>query len=326
LFNVNYLKDAFLLELMKKPNLFIVGHPKCGTSALYYYLKQHPDIFMPYVKEPSYFADDVNTFLLISFPELRTLKGYLSLFKDARDQKVVGEASPSYLCSKTAAKRIYEFNPDAKIIMVIREPVSFLYDHHTELLKARALPFEVESNFEKALNLEDSRKSGKNIPPNCIEPALLFYSDIIKYTEQIKRYLKYFPRKNVKIIIYEDFRKDNLKTLKEILEFIGVDSGFNFELAEINTPVSVKNRFFKRIIDIPYIKFSRFIGIRNRFNGPIRDFFLKLYSLAFYENRVENRVDSALRIKLMKKYKGEVEKVSKFLGRDLVEFWGYDNF
>lgn len=309
---------------MKKPNLFIVGHPKCGTSAIYYYLKQHPEVFMPYIKEPDYFADDVNTFLLISFPKLRTLKGYLDLFKDAKNQKVVGEASPSYLYSKTAAKRIYEFDPNAKIIMVIREPVSFLYDHHTELLKARGLPLEVENNFEKALELESSRKYGKNIPLNCIEPTLLFYSDFIKYSEQIKRYLQYFPRKNVKIIIYEDFRKDNLKILKEILEFIGVDSGFNFELAEINPPVRIKNHLLKRILDIPYIHFSRLMGAKNKFNEPIRDFFLKIYYFGVYENRVENKVDPTLRRRLMKKYKGEVEKAGKLVERDLVKYWGYD--
>ena len=120
---------------MRRPNLFIVGKPRSGTSALYYLLSQHPQIYMSPVKEPLHFCRDMIAQVHLyskgrCYLPHRELENYLSLYRSAKDETVVGEACPLHAYSKVAAKEIYEFNSAAKIIMVFREPVSFLHSLH----------------------------------------------------------------------------------------------------------------------------------------------------------------------------------------------------
>ena len=150
----------------KKPNLFIVGHPRSGTTSLYWMLKQHPEIFMSEEKEPHYFDKDVAQ---------KTKKGYLSLFSGLGDENVVGEATPSYLRSKVAAKEIKKFNPDAKITIFLREPTDFL-----------------RAWYQKAAGGE--REKTSEIDKNIFKKE---YLEMVKYSEQIKRYLNNFSKKNI---------------------------------------------------------------------------------------------------------------------------------
>src|SRR6266566_130247 len=114
---------------MRVPDFFIVGAPKCGTTSLYRMLRQHPRIFMPDLKEPRFLASDAwaapgSPSGPISYPQ--TLEEYLALFDEAREDQLVGEATTLYLWSRTAAARIAELSPAARIIAILREPASFL--------------------------------------------------------------------------------------------------------------------------------------------------------------------------------------------------------
>ncbi len=123
------------------PNFFIVGAPKCGTTALYEYLRPHPSIFMPRHKEPHYFASDLGT-----YPFIKTLDDYRRLFDGAGPQHLrVGEASVYYLRSTTAIANIRAFNPDAKLIAMFRNPVEMVHSLHSQLLYVAE---ENESDFE----------------------------------------------------------------------------------------------------------------------------------------------------------------------------------
>ena len=113
-----------MLESTKKPGFFIVGAPKCGTTSFYHYLRQHPQIFMPDNKEPHYFGSDLKK---RSDEFIKTEEEYLSLFKDADSSQMAGEASTFYLYSKAAQKEIKGFNPHAKIIIMLRNPIDFLH-------------------------------------------------------------------------------------------------------------------------------------------------------------------------------------------------------
>ncbi|MBN1253032.1 MAG: sulfotransferase [Bacteroidales bacterium] len=167
-----------------KPNLFIVGMPKAGTSALYFFLKQHPEIFMSEDKEPNYFCADLieesDNFHKRKFEDFRyrNEKSYLKLFENKDKFKIAGEASTQYLFSKKAAENIYNFNTKAKIIIIIREPVSFLYSYHSQLLR------NVRENildFKKALEFEPERKKLNKYPSNVRFPSQLHYTDWIDY-------------------------------------------------------------------------------------------------------------------------------------------------
>ena len=136
---------------MQKPNFFIVGLPKSGTTALHDFLNQHPQIFMSKVKEPHFFCTDFHresdafhdSQLFFHFRDEET---YLKLFSDLTTEKVIGESSTGYLYSKEAAKQIHDFNPEAKILIVLREPTSFLYSVHSQVLNINA-----ETEEEKKL-------------------------------------------------------------------------------------------------------------------------------------------------------------------------------
>ena len=149
------------------PDFFIVGHHKCGTTALYEMLRSHPQIYMPDVKEPWFFARDLGVRFQPASPLPETLDQYLSLFAAARPEQRVGEATPSYLVSRTAAASIADLQPDARIIAILREPASFLRSLHLQSVRNQA---ETETDLRKAIALEEMRRQGKAIPRDAMRP------------------------------------------------------------------------------------------------------------------------------------------------------------
>src|SRR5882672_1680365 len=114
---------------MRKPDCFIVGAPRCGTTAMYTYLGQHPEIFMSARKEPHFFGTDLSSPALV-----RDEQQYLSLFAKAQNEKRAGEASVFYLYSQRAAREIHAFCPSARIIIMLRNPVEMMYSLHSRHL------------------------------------------------------------------------------------------------------------------------------------------------------------------------------------------------
>ncbi|MEO0836439.1 MAG: sulfotransferase, partial [Cyanobacteria bacterium J06642_3] len=190
-----------------KPNFFIVGQPKSGTTALHQFLGQHPEIFMSSFKEPHFFCSD---FHLESdqhhrkqlFFDFRDESTYLQLFAKVKDEKVVGEATANHLYSRVAAEKIHHFNPDVKIIILLREPAQYLYSLHSHYAKFTE---ENEPDFATALALEEERKQGKHTSSRVMVPSFLYYSERVKYYEQVKRYYDRFATEQIKVIIYEEF-------------------------------------------------------------------------------------------------------------------------
>jgi hypothetical protein len=178
-----------IFEDIKLPNLFIVGTGRAGTTSLYNYLKQHPEVFMSPIKEPQYFLrkdiyefhDGIDIEKIISdFGE------YVSLFKGGEHKKIRGEASALYLYSKSATHEIYELIPDAKIIISLRNPIE------------RALSY-FRMNIGQGIIVAKSFCEAIRKRP--------FYLWSSLYYEHVKRYLETFPKQNIKIIIYDDLKK-----------------------------------------------------------------------------------------------------------------------
>ncbi len=205
------------------PDFFIVGHHKSGTTALYEMLSQHPEIFMSDIKEPRFLAGDMRPRFTPPrgrrLPE--TLEEYLSLFSDASPTQRVGEASPSYLFSPHRGRaEIARLQPAARIIAIFREPASFLYSLHLQLLRSHV---ESEKDLLKAIALEGPRREGREIPRRSHLPQLLQYSDHVRYADQLRRYHEHFPPEQVLVLVYEDFRDDNEGTLREVMRFLEID-------------------------------------------------------------------------------------------------------
>src|ERR1700722_15376404 len=186
----------------RRPDFFIVGHPKCGTTALYEMLRVHPQIFMPELKEPWYLASDMQA----RFPPPRsasppeTLADYLALFAGADSSQLAGEASSAYLLSHTAAAEIAALRPDARIIAILREPASFLRSLHLQLLRTHV---EGVKDLRRAIELEQPRRAGRKVPRRSHRPQLLRYSDHVRYVEQLQRYREVFAAEQLLVLIYD---------------------------------------------------------------------------------------------------------------------------
>ena len=202
---------------MRKPDFFIVGAPKCGTSAMAHYLSAHPDIFLAR-KEMHVFGQDLRF-----SPQFyrRDLSTYLSEFDKWEGQKRGGEASVWYLYSTQAAAEIKAFNPDARIIIMLRDPVEmahslyhqFRYDRNEQL-----------GTFEEALEAEADRRAGGRVGRRAYFADGLRYHDVGAYTEQIRRYFDVFGRERVHMVVYDDFATNAAAACRATLDFLEIDS------------------------------------------------------------------------------------------------------
>ena len=144
------------------------------------------------------------------------------MFTAATQEQRIGEATPSYLASRDAPVNIAKLQPDARIIAILREPSAFVRSLHMQRLQMHV---ETEADLRKALALEELRRQGKQIPRDAIRPEDLLYSDQVRYVEQLRRYHAVFAPEQVLVLIYEDFRRDNEATVRQVLRFLQVDDG-----------------------------------------------------------------------------------------------------
>jgi hypothetical protein len=293
---------------MRKPNFFIVGAPRCGTRSMYEYLKAHPEITTPiYQKEPHYFGTD---FKSRRFDRFRGNEAkYLALFAHGADRKRIGEASVFYLYSKLAAQEIYQYNPEAKIIAMLREPVSMLHSYYYRLLKNQD---ETIDDFAQALVAEPDRKAGKRIPKTLyLMPEALYYSEIVKFSEQLTRYFDLFGRENTHVIIFDDFKADTPGVYRSTLDFLEVDSSFQPDLTPLNPNSRSRSLLLRRLMRNEALVS---VGYRvRRISLPVFVAFKR------WNARPVPRelLDPALKSRLQQQFKPEIERLSELLGRDL---------
>ncbi len=307
------------------PDFLIVGHPKCGTTALYEMLKRHPQIYMPLNKEPWFFAEELHEH---TPPRPggtpRTLEEYSQWFVDARPEQTVGEASPHYLWSPTAAAHIARVNPDARIIAIVREPASFLRSLHLQFLEVY---YETEADLRTAIELEPERRQGRRLPRYTYWPQLLLYSDHVRYVEQLRRYHEVFPADQVKVLVYEDFRADNEGVVRDVLRFLDVDASLAVEPVEANPTVRARSQTLNELVHA--------VGVGR---GPVSHAIkkaIKSVTPAGPRRRALYAVqrqlvfgppeppDEELMLELRVRFRDEVVALSEYLDRDFLELWGY---
>jgi hypothetical protein len=226
----------------RKANLLIVGAPKCGTTAWFEYLRAHPDIFFPESKEDCFFALDLPKFRFI-----HSEQEYSKLLAASKNAKIVGEASAMYLFSEAAANAIRAYNPDAKILIFLREQEEFLPSLHNQFL--REFSEEIE-DFETAWRLA-GRRPPETIPARCLEPRTLDYRAMGRFNEQVSRYLDAFPAEQVRVIHFRDWIADPRATYLEILRFLGVKDDGRSEFPAINPGVTYRSRPLVRFLFEP---------------------------------------------------------------------------
>jgi len=306
------------------PDFFIVGHPKCGTTALYEMLRSHPQIYMPDLKETQFFAREPQR-ANASQRHPHTLDEYLELFHAAPPGQRTGEASTSYLRSFTAAGRIAELRPDARIIALFREPADFLRSLHLQLLQAG---IETEPDFAKAIALEQGRRERGSAARDSLWSQALLYSQNVRYVEQLRRYHEHFGRARVLALIYDDFRADNEAVTRQVLRFLDVDDSLAIERSEANPTVRVRARAMDQVVHSVSVgggPLSRALkrSMKTVTTRRVRHIALHAVSRVVTESEPQ-APDRELLADLRRRFKGEVVAASEYLQRDLVRLWGYD--
>lgn len=284
---------------MKKPNFFIVGQTKSATTSLKESLIQHPEIFIS-KKGPGYFGwhkwynnDDE----------------YLKKFDGVSNEKMIGEKATDYLSCPDTAQRIKHFSPDAKIMMMLRNPVDMMYSLHASQLYKET--FENLEDFEEALKAEEQRKKENADSPGKWDPHN-FYREVSRYPKQVKTYFDVFGKENVMVIIFDDFVANPELTYKKILEFLGVDPTFKPVFVLHNAARRYRSRKLQSAMKKNTLGLR---GVLNKIPGSSSAFRAINQPI-----RKQKTMNAELRKKLQKDVKSEVDELGKMLNRDL-SFW-----
>ncbi len=291
------------------PDFFVVGHPKSGTTALYDMLRQHPQIFMSPIKEPRFFAANND----LRFPGARpmTEAEYLGLFAAAIPEQRLGEASPQYLASRTAAGQIAHVNHAAQIIAILREPASFVHSLHLHY---------VRRGLDRPADLREALASGPS------HELWLHYAQRVRYVEQLERYRAVFPPEQLQVLIYDDYRRANVETLRLVFEFLGVDEQVEVAPREFRAAVGVRSHIAAAAWQNLMLGRSPAVGplrraVRIATPQVARDLVRASYRRV--NLTAPPPVDEEVLAELRTRFAPEVRKASDYLGRDLCALWGY---
>ena len=304
------------------PNFFFVGAPKSGSTSLYFALDQHPEIYLSPIKEPCFFASEIQPnqfseeFLSRVESDLSSLRtyldgpmtekrfsglvlqeaDYLQLFKNVRNEKAIGEASVCYLWSPTAAQNIRRRIPEAKIIMILRNPADRAFSQYLHAVSNQLLNITFGEAIEVGLHQRHS-KFGPLYP----------FLEFGLYHDQLKRYLETFPRECIKVFLYENYASRPLLIFKEICQFLGVDPSFtpNFSHRYLQPQIPRFPKFQTRLRNSDFLR--RLIPPSVR--APIRSFFLT--------KRNRMTMQASDRQRLVSYYSSDVKKLMSLLGMDL---------
>lgn len=209
---------------VNKPNFFILGAAKSGTTSLYHHLRQHPDVFLPSIKEPVFFS---RNYQVVTNPVK-----YFELYDSAATESALGEASTAYLSDPSTPRLLNALFPRSKFVVMLRHPADRAYSlyHHM-----RRVGFEHLSTFESALNAEEDRFSSTRFLARCPEYLYNFmYFRSGLYGSQLSRYLSLFHREQFHIVKLDDYSADPVGTYKEVLEFLGVSTDYQPEFSMRN--------------------------------------------------------------------------------------------
>lgn len=282
---------------MIKPNLFIVGQTRSGTTSLKEYLNSHPDVFI-YHAGKGFFGYGKS--------DIQNEDEYCQLFENAVNKKIVGEKCSDYLACPVTAEKIKKFSPDSKIIIILRNPIDMMYSLHNWEYNIET--FETLSNFEDALAIEEKRKEERLQDPEKYHPHV-FYRELADYETQVNRYFENFGTENVKIIILEEFVKNPEKTFSEVLDFLELDHPEKTDFTQHNANRMPRSRFLQRLMKNDSSTLVK--AVKKLPNAA------KIYSKINLPEQERINLEPSLRKKLKNEFKPKIKKLSELLNIDL---------
>jgi len=296
-----------------KVDFFVVGAARCGTTSLYNYLNQHPEIFLPNIKELNHFSgveskehsdykkpksDQEYHTKIIKSPEI-----YKSLFDNAKEEQQRGDISPSYLSNNTTAQRIFDHNPDAKIIISLRNPVQRAFSHYVMNF---GVGYDRNESFEEALKANREQIwGGGNL-----------YLELSNYLRPVESYYQLFNKKNIHLLIFEEWTKNKDRTMEGIFDFLGVDSGFNVNHdIKHNEKVAYKNIRTLNVLRNKYIKNFIEVFLFTKAKDRIK-------SKWFKKDNFDMHLSPKTEKELNNSFIDEVEQLEHLVGITLLKKWG----
>lgn len=297
------------------PNFLIIGAGKCGTTSIDFYLKQHPEIFMSPVKEPNFFGLELLSEEHFNYDEkqldffrssITDRDDYLALFEEVKEEKALGEVSNTYLYHEHAGNQIKKHIPDVKLIAIFRQPAERLYSRYLHLARDQELP---TSSFS-----------------DCLDKNTIWWErdDLVKegfYFKHLSKFYDLFDESRIKVFLYEDLNNNTESVLKEIFEFLEVDSGFSPDTSiRYNPSGFIKNKYYDRLIGADGMIKKALKSVMNddvfekfKFNPLVRRMVTKIHK----SNLEKPKLDETLKRQVTDIYKQDIEQLSLLINRDL---------
>lgn len=284
---------------MKLPNFLIIGSPKSGTTSLYTYLSQHPEIEFSDRKEPKYFcwkdknlnfSGNEKVLGQIKQSTIKDLNSYVMLFQD-KEARFVGEASADYFHTEIAPQNIYEFNPKMKSILILRNPVERAYSDWRHNVK---MGYEPIKSFRKAIDCIEERRWKNGVP----------YFEYLKkgnYSTHLKRYYEFFDPANILVLTFDELEKDANEVCNQIIHFLGIQDPFLFDVEKVH----MKNSYTPK-----YYTFQRWAKKIGTISSSLELFIKDL-------NALPKEISKKEKSKLIDYYKKEISELEILINKNL---------
>jgi Sulfotransferase family len=304
-------------QLARIPDFFVVGAPKCGTSALCSYLGRHPCIFMSPMKEPHYFYREGRT-SPNRIGGFMHSEHYSNLFRNALPNQLCGEGSTFYMFSRFAIPDILTANPDAKLIAMVRNPLDMMMSFHRQVVNAF---LQDELDFDVAWKLSDARAEGRSLPPDCRAPERLNYKAVGRLGEQVERLLGIARPEQVHIIVFDDFVSDTSEAYRGVIEFLGLPDPGVMEFPVVNAHRELLAPRVAKFLNQPPFPLKQGKALLRR-HWP-----LLLLRVAKPIRRINTRyttkpeVSAKMKREMAKEFGADIQLLARLLDRDLSHWY-----
>lgn len=297
---------------MRMPNFLIIGAGRSGTTSLYRYVRQHPEVYMSPVKEPNFFSwDGVSPIFRgpgdrLHLSLVRDIQHYRKLFEGATNEKALGEASPSYLYRARAIERIKHHIPNARLIAILRHPAERAYSQYLGM----AACGREQLSFPQAIRAEEDRiRRNWEGDWHYVRPGF--------YAAQLKRYYQVFDRKQIRVYLYEDLKSEPVRLMQDVFSFLGVDDTFIPDTSIRHNPSGIpKNKVLSAFLVFlgrnpirPLLKPFFPARLRERINDHVAGFFAR--------NLVKPPLPLPIRTQLVEVYREDILRLQELISRDL---------
>lgn len=296
------------------PNLFIIGAPKTGTTALANYLSEHPAVFFSQPKELYYWDFDHSKTTIPHRPT--SLEQYLSHFAEADpvQHRVIGEGTTTYAQSEVAVSEIIRLQPTAKFILMLRHPVDLVHSLHEHLLRRGG---ETVRDFERAWSLQETRAAGSMIPGHCETPHQLQYRKVATFAPQLQRLFELVPAAQRQVILFDDFIRDTRQAYLNVLRFLELPDDGRQSFPKLNAArqprVALLKRFAKSPPKFLSTPIKRIYHWYQNSNSPVQRMLRRLVVRQGHKTQLSED----LRQRLLSEFAQDIQQTSQLIHRDL---------